>query len=64
MRDTWEWTSDQCANDPDGADADERLKLTYVSPGRYDVKLVDFCGRTCLIRNRELRGDGGRVFTR
>jgi hypothetical protein len=47
--------SNQCRNDPDGAvDADERLTLTDVVPGRYDVELRDKKGRICVIRNVEV----------
>jgi hypothetical protein len=46
---------DQCRNDPDGAvDADERLTLKDVVPGRYDVKLLDKKGRICVVRNVEV----------
>jgi hypothetical protein len=52
---TTEWGPDQCANDPDGAvDADERLTLKSVVPGRYDVRLVDKKGRVCVVRNVEV----------
>jgi hypothetical protein len=52
---TTEWGPDQCANDPDGAvDADERLTLKSVVPGRYDVRLVDKKGRVCVVRNIEV----------
>jgi hypothetical protein len=52
---TIEWGPDQCANDPDGAvDADERLTLKNVVPGRYDVRLVDKKGRVCVVRNVEV----------
>lgn len=46
------WGPNQCLNDPDkSVDADERLTLTNVTPGRYDVKLVDKKGRMCVVRN-------------
>jgi hypothetical protein len=52
---TTEWGPDQCRNDPDGAvDTDERLILKDVVPGRYDVKVTDKKGRTCLVRNVEV----------
>ena len=52
---TTDWGPDQCRNDPDGAvDADERLTLKDVAPGRYDVKLVDKKGRICVVRNVEV----------
>src|ERR1700733_13157891 len=55
------WTSDQCANDPDGSvDPDERLKLAGLVPGRYDVKLTDAEGRTCVVKNVTL--ESGRAY--
>jgi hypothetical protein len=52
---TVQWGPDQCRNDPDGAvDADERLTLKGIAPGRYDVKLVDKKGRACIVRNVEV----------
>ena len=36
------WGPDQCRNDRDGTvDHDERLRITGVEPGRYDVKLSE-----------------------
>lgn len=50
-----QWGANQCKNDPDGAvDSDERLTLKDVTPGRYDVKLVDKTGRACLVKNVEV----------
>ena len=52
---TANWGPDQCKNEPDGAvDTDERLILKDVVPGRYDVKVTDKKGRTCLVRNVEV----------
>lgn len=57
------WTKDQCTNDPDkSVDPDERLRLTDVQPGRYDVKLSDVKGRTCLVHNVQLNGDKAYAF--
>jgi hypothetical protein len=53
------WGADQCANDPDGAvDHDERLRITGISPGRYDVRLANKAGRTCIVRNLEIKVNG------
>ena len=53
------WGADQCANDPDGAvDHDERLRITGISPGRYDVKLANKAGRTCIVRNLDIKENG------
>jgi hypothetical protein len=52
------WGPDQCRNDRDGTvDHDERLRVTGIEPGRYDVKLTDKSGRTCLVRNVDVKGD-------
>jgi hypothetical protein len=56
------WGPDQCTNDRDGTvDHDERLPITGVTPGRYDVKLSDKIGRACVVRNIDVK-DGG-IFT-
>jgi hypothetical protein len=56
------WGPDQCANDKDGTvDHDERLRITGIRPGRYDVKLADKIGRVCIVRNVEVAD--GAVFT-
>jgi len=53
---TDKWGPDQCQNDPDGAvDADERLNLKGIEPGRYDVKLADKTGRKCVVRDVEVK---------
>ena len=52
---TEDWGADQCRNDPDGAvEADERLTLRDIVPGRYNVRLVDKKGRVCVVRNVEV----------
>jgi hypothetical protein len=55
------WGSDQCQNDRDGTvDHDERLRITGVEPGHYDVKLADRIGRVCIVRDVEVKA--GAVF--
>ncbi len=52
---TTQWGTNQCKNDPDGAvDPDERLTITGIAPGKYDIKLVDKKGRMCTIPNVEV----------
>jgi len=52
---TTQWSANQCMNDRDGSvDPDERLTITGVTPGRYDVKLKDKKGRSCTVGNVEL----------
>ena len=50
------WGPDQCKNDRDGTvDHDERLRITGIEPGRYDVKLADKIGRVCIVRIVEVK---------
>src|SRR5690349_17755337 len=56
-----QWGPDQCKNDRDGeVDHDERLRITGLEPGRYDVKLFDVRGRTCIVRDIEIKA--GAIF--
>jgi hypothetical protein len=56
------WGPDQCNNDRDGTvDHDERLRITGIESGRYDVKLVDKIGRVCIVWNVEVKD--GTVFS-
>jgi hypothetical protein len=52
---TTQWSANQCKNDKDGTvDHDERLTITGVSPGKYDVKVADTKGRVCTVQNVEV----------
>jgi hypothetical protein len=54
----------QCENDPDGTvESDERLTLTGVTAGRYDVKLTDATGRTCVVRDVTLEAGKAYAFS-
>ena len=56
--------ANQALNDDDkSVGADERLVLTGVSAGRYDVRLVDTKGRTCLVKNVDLKTTGKIAFS-
>ncbi len=56
------WGPDQCRNDRDGTvDHDERLRVTGIEPGRYDVKLADKTGRVCVVRDIEVKD--GSIFS-
>ena len=58
---TSQWGPDQCRNDPDGSvDFDERLRITGVSTGRYDLKLTDRTGRSCIVTGVDV--EVGKVF--
>jgi hypothetical protein len=52
----------QCKNDKDGTvDPDERLRITGVSPGTYDVRLKDVTGRSCLVKG--IKVEAGEIFS-
>ena len=55
------WGKNQCENDDDKTvDHNERLRITGLAPGRYDAKLSDKFGRTCIVKDVEVK-DG--IFT-
>jgi hypothetical protein len=59
---TTQWGADQCKNDPDGSvDFDERLRITGIGSGHYDVKFTDKTGRICLVKSVEVKA--GAVFS-
>ena len=50
------WGRNQTLNDDDKTvDHNERLRITGLAPGRYDVRLTDRIGRTCTVRNVEVK---------
>src|SRR5947208_16980133 len=52
------WGKNQCENDDDKTvDHDDRWSITGLAPGRYDVKLNDNSGRTCIVKLDEVEGD-------
>jgi len=56
------WGRNQCDNDKDHeVDHDERLRITDIEPGRYDVRFKDKTGRVCTVRNVEVKD--GDIFT-
>jgi hypothetical protein len=53
---------DQCKNDKDGSvDHDERLPITGIAPGRYDIRIGYKCGKTCRVANVAI--ESGKVFS-
>lgn len=61
---TTHWSTNQCLNDSDkSVDADERLKLAGIKAGNYDVKLTDTKGRTCTVKNVEVKTTGPYAFS-
>jgi hypothetical protein len=56
---TSDWGPDQCKNDKDGTvETDERLRVTGVPSGNYDVKLADVTGRVCIVRGVKIEAGG------
>ena len=54
--------TNQCENDRDGTvSPDERLKITKIEPGSYDVKLADTKGKVCIVKN--IFVESGKVFS-
>jgi hypothetical protein len=50
------WGKNQCENDDDKTvDHDERLRITGLAPGRYDAKLMDRIGRTCVVQDVDVK---------
>ena len=59
---TTQWGHNQCKNDKDGTvDPDERLRITGVTPGTYDVRLKDVSGRMCIVRGIKI--EAGEIFS-
>src|SRR3982074_475500 len=59
---TTNWGPNQAKNDKDGvADPDERLNITGVQSGTYDVELGDKEGRTCLVSG--VKVEVGQIFS-
>jgi hypothetical protein len=55
------WGKNQTENDDDKTvDHNERLRITGIAAGRYDARLTDKIGRTCIVKDVEVK-DG--VFT-
>lgn len=53
---------DLCKSDKDGGvEHDERLSLTGVAPGTYDVKIGYADGRRCIVKNLSL--EAGKVIS-
>ena len=59
---TTDFGPNQCKNDKDGTvDPDERLRITGVAPGTYDVRLKDVSGRLCIVRG--VKVEAGEIFS-
>jgi hypothetical protein len=56
------WGRDQCENDRDHeVDHDERLRITDIAPGRYDIRFKDKTGRVCVVKDIEVKD--GAIFS-
>jgi hypothetical protein len=54
--------ADQCKNDKDGSvDHDERLPITGLAPGRYDLKIGYKGGKICMVANVAI--ESGKTFS-
>ena len=52
------WGPNQVLNEKDKSwEASERIRLSGITPGRYDARLVDEKGRTCRLSNVDLTKD-------
>jgi hypothetical protein len=49
---TQKYGPNQCVNDKDGTvETDEMVVINDISPGKYDIKLKDVSGRSCLVKS-------------
>jgi hypothetical protein len=52
------WGPNQTLNDKDKeVDHDERLRITGVEPGRYDIRIGYRDKRRCVVRDMEIKAD-------
>lgn len=59
---TTNWGPNQCKNDKDGSvDNDERLRITDVPTGTYDIKFTDVTRRVCVVR--DIKVEAGTIFS-
>ena len=50
------WGKNQCDNDDDKTvDHNERLRITGLTAGRYDARLTDKIGRTCIVKDVDVK---------
>jgi hypothetical protein len=59
---TTDWGPNQAKNDKDGVvDPDERLRITGINSGSYDLKVTDLDGRTCMVKG--VKVEVGQIFS-
>ena len=50
------WGKNQTENDDDKTvDHNERLRITGLTAGRYDARIIDKIGRTCVVKDVEVK---------
>jgi hypothetical protein len=53
---TTKWGPDQCQYEDDkSVENNEKVPLTGVTPGRYDIRFTDLKGRACTVRNLDVK---------
>ena len=53
---TTKWGTDQCQYEDDKqVEHNEKIPLQGVSPGRYDVRFNDVRGRSCTVKNLDVK---------
>lgn len=58
------WGPDQCQYEEDkGVEHNEKIPLHGVTSGRYDVRFTDLKGRSCTVKNLEVK-DGALTVIR
>jgi hypothetical protein len=61
---TEKFGANQTANDDNNAiETDERLPLVDITAGNYDVRIKDKAGRSCLVKNVEVKDTGPYSFS-
>ena len=58
------WGPDQCQFEEDkSVENNEKIPLKGIMPGRYDIRFTDLRGRTCTVKNQDVK-DGALVVIR
>jgi hypothetical protein len=53
---TTKWGADQCQYEDDKqVEHNEKISLQGVTPGRYDVRFTDIKGRSCTVKNLDVK---------
>lgn len=61
---TGKFGENQTKNDDNNSiENDERLPLTSVTAGNYDVRIKDKAGKTCIVKNVEVKEGGPYSFS-